>query len=223
MTEVIHDLTMCIKEGMQTFSAPWHPVVEITQLGRHGIENRETRKILIGTHTGTHVDAPRHFIPNGATLDQVPLDTLCGKAKIINFSALPECYEICAQDLENAFESTFSERVIFRFDWDKKALMTNRYYTHHPFLSLEAAEWLVKKKVKLVGMDTPQPDNPLHSRTSEKDAQIHKYLLGNGVILVEYLVGLDAVRSTCVDFFAAPLKIENSDGSPARCFALERF
>ena len=57
MTKLI-DLSMMIEEGMQTFAAPWHPFCEITQLGRHGIENRETRKLTIGTHCGTHIDAP---------------------------------------------------------------------------------------------------------------------------------------------------------------------
>ena len=67
---------MNIEEGMQTFAAHWHPFVEITQLGRHGIENRESRKLTFGTHTGTHIDAPRHFIPGGQTVDRVPLE-LC--------------------------------------------------------------------------------------------------------------------------------------------------
>ena len=64
----IIDLTMSLKEGMQTFPTHWHPFVEITQLGRHGIENRETRKLILGTHTGTHIDAPSHFISDGDTI-----------------------------------------------------------------------------------------------------------------------------------------------------------
>lgn len=69
MSRNIIDLTFPIHEGMTTFPVHWHPIVEISVLGRHGIENRETRKVLLGTHTGTHMDAPRHFIPDGMTVD----------------------------------------------------------------------------------------------------------------------------------------------------------
>lgn len=62
MLEKIVDLTHSIKEGMTTFDAHWHPFVSIKQIGRIGFEGRETREITFGTHTGTHVDAPLHFI-----------------------------------------------------------------------------------------------------------------------------------------------------------------
>ena len=67
----IIDLTITIEEGMTTFPVYWHPFVEVTQMGRIGIEGRETKKIIIGTHTGTNLDAPRHFIENGITIDGV--------------------------------------------------------------------------------------------------------------------------------------------------------
>ena len=86
MTRRIIDLTYPIHEGMTTFPAHWHPVVEITVLGRHGIENRETRKLILGTHTGTHCDAPRHFVPGGKTVDLLPLDIFIGPAFVMDFS-----------------------------------------------------------------------------------------------------------------------------------------
>ena len=88
------DLTMTIKEGMQTFASHWHPFVEITQLGRFGIENRETRKIVLGTHTGTHIDAPRHFIKNGLTIERLSLEQLNGTATVLDFSSLPDKTEV---------------------------------------------------------------------------------------------------------------------------------
>ena len=88
MSRII-DLTFPIHEGMTTFPAPWHPFVEITQLGRHGLEGRETRKIVIGSHTGTHCDAPRHFIPGGATIDEIPLDVFIGPAVVCDLSGAP--------------------------------------------------------------------------------------------------------------------------------------
>ena len=85
MSKII-DLSMTIEERMITFGAYWHPKVKITQLGKFGRENRETRKITIGTHTGTHIDAPRHFIKNGKTVEKINLNWLCGEALLLDFS-----------------------------------------------------------------------------------------------------------------------------------------
>ncbi len=89
MNEII-DLTYPIEEGMLTFHTHWHPQVSIEQLGKIEIEGRESRKIIFGTHTGTHVDAPLHFISNGKSIDEIPLTKLNGKITIFNFSHLEE-------------------------------------------------------------------------------------------------------------------------------------
>src|SRR5271168_5192186 len=92
----IVDLSLPVEEGMMTFPTHWHPVVEVTILGRHGIEGRETRKIVLGTHIGTHADAPRHFIPNGATIDEIPLELLVGPATVVDFTGCRPLQEIAA-------------------------------------------------------------------------------------------------------------------------------
>lgn len=214
----IIDLTMTIQEGMQTFATHWHPFVEITQLGRHGIEDRETRKITLGTHTGTHIDAPRHFIENGITVENIPLDDLVGPATLIDFSYLPEFHEISKEELVSKLVNKDKTRIVFRFDWDKH-INTNIYYKNHPYFSEEACSWLVENHCKLIALDTPQPDNPKNGRGAEKDAPNHKILLGNNVKIVEYLVNLKEIP---VDYFwltVAPLKLKDGDGAPVRCFA----
>lgn len=217
----IVDLTMIIEEGMQTYNAYWHTFTEITQLGRHGIENRETRTVKIGTHTGTHIDAPRHFIKDGATVDQIDLVQLCGKAAVLDFSYLPDFHEVSLHELEIELVSKSAERIIVRFDWDKKALGTARYYTDHPYFSEEACLYLVKSGCKLLAMDIPQPDNPLNGYGADKDSPNHLILLENYVILVEYLVNVSEIISQEVMLYVAPLKIKDGDGAPARCFVVE--
>ncbi len=217
----IVDLSMPIREGMQTFAAPWHPYVEITQMGRHGLEDRETRKIVMGTHTGTHMDAPRHFVPGGATVDQIDLDLLIGPASLLDFSEAPDFSQVDRQELAAAVGMRPVERIILRFDWDVRALGTRRYYTDHPFLSEEACRWLVERGCRLLAMDTPQPDDPKNCRGAAKDAPNHKILLGNHVILVEYLVNLAALTSPIPALYVAPLRIVEGDGAPVRCFAIE--
>ena len=221
MTRRFIDLTMTIEEGMQTFAAHWHPIVKIKQLGRHEIENRETRKIVIGTHTGTHIDAPCHFIKKGKTVDSIPLDRLIGPATVIDFSTTHHFQQMEIEDFENALKDRPTERLIIRFDWDKH-LSTEQYYTNHPFLSEKACYWLLDKGCHLLAMDTPQPDNPQNSQGSLLDAPNHKILLGGDMLLVEYLVNIRAIKKPVVELVVAPLKIKGGDGSPVRCFAIER-
>lgn len=218
----IIDLSMTIEEGMQTFCAHWHPFVEITQMGRHGIENRETRKLVLGTHTGTHMDAPRHFVRDGETAENISLDCLVGPATVLDFSTAADFKELHPEDLEKAIGSYSKERLIFRFDWDARALGTNRYYTDHPFLSEQACEWLVHNGCRLIALDTPQPDNPKNGRGAEKDAPNHRILLGSNTIIVEYLVNIREIKQPEVELVVAPIKIKEGDGAPARCFAIER-
>ncbi len=218
----IVDLSMTIEEGMQTFCAHWHPFVEITQMGRHGIEDRETRKLVLGTHTGTHVDAPRHFVRGGETIDNIDLDCFVGPATVLDFSLAKDFQEICVTDLEQKIGNKPKERLIIRFDWDKRALGTNRYYSDHPYLSEKACHWLVTNGCRLIALDTPQPDNPKNGRGAEKDAPNHRILLGGNTIIVEYLVNLHSIQKQEVDFVIAPIKIKDGDGAPARCFVIER-
>jgi arylformamidase len=213
------DLTMTIAEGMQTFPTHWHPFVEISQLGRHGIENRETRKLVLGTHTGTHIDAPRHFIQNGGTVDNIPLGLLIGQAVLLNFSHVPPRHEVTKEEIIVALGGRPCSRVVIRFDWCKY-LGTMKYYADQPFLSEAAAEYLVENGCNLVALDVAMPDNPLNNKSAEKDSPNHKIFLSKGVYIVEYLVNLSEINSSEFEFVVAPLKIGGGDGAPARCLAI---
>jgi len=214
------DLTFPIHEGMTTFPVPWHPVVEISILGRHGIENRETRKITLGTHTGTHCDAPRHFVPGGISVDELSLYILTGPAYVLNFSLLAELSEINSHDLELALGENRPERLVLRFDWCRK-WGTMEYYSEHPYLTEEAGEWLVARGIRLIAMDTPMPDNPKNGRGTVNDSPLHKIFLKHGVIIVEYLCNLKELTQENIELIVLPLKIAGADGAPVRCIAYE--
>ena len=217
----IVDLTMVIEEGMQTFPTLWHPFVEVTQLGRHGLENRETRRIVLGTHTGTHIDAPRHFIDKGTTVESLPLDTLVGEAAVLDFTDFAgPAYAVQVADLERALQGRSPKRILMRFDWDR-LLGSMKYYDECPYLSDEAATWLVDNGCVLLAMDTPMPDNPKNGRGTKNDSPVHKILLGSGVILVEYMVNFAPLPTVgYINLVVAPLKIKEGDGAPARAFAI---
>jgi arylformamidase len=220
----IIDLSLDLHEGMMTFPTNCHPVVEISILGRHGIEGRETRKLVLGTHTGTHTDAPLHFIPNGKGIDEVPLDVLVGEAAVVNFAPATANQEIGVPALKNALKSsgeTVPARLILRTDWsDHFGQMS--YYNSYPHFSEDAARWLVDGGCRLIAMDTPSPDNPAHSRASGKDSPNHRVLLGAEVVLVEYLCNLRSLSKPVVELVVLPLKVKGADGSPTRCVAIER-
>jgi len=216
----IVDLSYIIEVGMLTFGAPWHPVVEISIMGRHSLEGRETRKVVLGSHTGTHVDAPAHFIPGGLTIDKTPLDVLIGRAHLIEFPDSPPMRKVEILDVKKQLgEKPAYERVVFRFDWSRH-WGTGQYYCDWPYLSRELCEWLIESGVSLVGMDTPSPDNPYDNRASGNDSPHHKLFLQKGVTLVEYLCNLEAIGEKVFDLVALPLKIKDGDGAPARVVAL---
>lgn len=217
MNEII-DLTYDIEEGMTTFNAPWHPTVSVKQLGRHKSEGRETREVSLGTHTGTHVDAPLHFIEGGKSIEELDLDILIGEVTIVDFSHLGE-NECITKEMLDDFSIT--KRILFKFSWGKH-WNTEKFYQGYPFFSKEAAEYLVSTNVELIGMDTPSPDD---SRTKlneeilgrEKDSPIHKFFLSNGVVLVEYVANLDKVDNYVGwSIIVMPLRIKGADGSSAR-------
>lgn len=216
---MIIDLTMTLREGIMTFPVHWHPVLEITQLGRFHVEGRETRKIIMGTHTGTHVDAPRHFVPNGETIENTDLDIYYGPARILDFSDLPDKSEVSLAMIKERIGLNFPPRLLFRYDWEKR-ISNLEYYSHHPYLSEEACEWLVKQGVKLVGTDAPMPDDPRNGRGSKKDSPNHTIFLSNGVAILEYLVNLAQIPSENFILAALPLPIESGDGSPVRAVAI---
>lgn len=212
------DLSMPIHEGMTTYPAHWHPIVEVSQLGRHGIEGRETRKITLGTHTGTHADAPRHFYDGGQTIDQIQMDDLIGEAVLVDLRHMVTqsgLEAIVAKDFGAVSDAFMGRAVVLWFDWDR-FLGNKYYYEGHPYLAPSAIEFLVNSGCRMLAMDTPSPDKP-----HDNAMPAHKALLGSNIVLVEYLVNLRELRDQIFNLFVAPLKIKDADGAPARVFAIE--
>jgi len=140
------DLTFNIEQGMTTFPVPWHPHVEINIMGRLGIEKRETRRLVLGTHTGTHCDAPRHFIEGGRTIDEMEPELLVGEAALIDLRDVPEKSEVGLELLQSRMPDEVPSRVVLRYDWCGH-WGDMSYYSDHPFLSEAAAQWLIDQGV----------------------------------------------------------------------------
>jgi arylformamidase len=215
------DLSHPLHEGMLTFPGLNHPRTEVTQLARHGVEGRATRRLVLGTHTGTHLDAPLHFIEGGGSIDQVPLSTLVGPAVVVDLGPAGPLEEISRERLAAAAGGRLRHpRVLLRFGWSQRFGRMD-FYTESPFLARDACTWLVQQGAALVGMDVPSPDDPRLGHGSEEDSPNHHILLGAGVILLEYLNDLERISAPEVFLAALPLRVRGADGAPARVIAIE--
>ncbi len=182
--------------------------------------------LTISEHTGTHIDAPLHFVPEGPAsygTDGIPLDRLAGRAATVDATHLgPK--GLLEVDHVEAWEREHGpleprDRVLIRYGWDERWSIGpegRRFLEDWPGLSGGAAEYLVEKGVSLVGCDTMAVDV---AETVENPA--HHALLGNEVYVVENLKNLDRLPPFSY-FMALPLKIQGGSGSPVRAVALVR-
>lgn len=212
------DLTLPLSPATQTFPVHWHPRVQVEPLGTHRVEQRETRRLVLGTHSGTHVDAPRHFVPGGASVDEIPLSKLWGPATLVNLTRVRDRESVNEGILARVVGRRPTERLVLRFDGDRR-VGTPEYYSEQPWLTTGAAEWIVEQGCVLLGLDVAMPDNPTEGYGAPIDSPIHKILLSNEIVLVEYLSNLRFVAAEVFELVVAPLKIVEGDGAPARCFA----
>src|SRR5262249_31126294 len=148
--------------------------------------------IAAAVHAGTHVDAPIHFIPDGQSVDAIDLEQLHGQAVCLEVRR-DGLEEISAADLETDNPVVDPGDLVFiRTGWDRWFASDHDRYHLHPYLSLEAARWLVDHEVRLVALDVPTPDLPERgARPPDFDWPIHHLLLGAGVLIAEHLAHLD--------------------------------
>lgn len=204
----------------------WNPEVEVKgDIGR-GDQFRITR---IGTtcHGFTHVDAMAHFVANAPTIEATPLSRVVGRCRVLNLRDVEPNTPIEAERLAASdVGGPDGEILLLSVGWDKKRdYTTKEFWTEAPWLTRGAAEWLYARKPTAVAFDFPQ-DYPirllLEGKTVPNDQHVtHDVLLKNGVTLIEYLVNTSVLAGPRTILCAAPLKITNADGAPARAFAIE--
>jgi arylformamidase len=171
--------------------------------------------LKLATHMGTHIDAAAHFIPNGKVIDQYPISQFTGEGVVVDVrraGAVP----IDVADLEGKAPEIHHGDIVFLYTgYAEKFGVENIHETGHPYLTVEAAQWLVSRGVKLLGMDVFTPDAPDGFRPEGFDWPVHQSLLGNDTLIVENLgPGLAAVAGRRVEIVCVPFHIHDSDGSP---------
>lgn len=214
------DLTLPIEEGMLTFNRPWHVRVRVERLAELGVQGRVTSCITMGSHTGTHMDAPGHFLPGGGGVETLPLDAMIGQATLLDCTDMPRLTAITPDMLQKRLGGRVPTRLVLRYDWDRYWGDGQAYYSGHPYLTAEAAQWLCQGGLRLLGMDSAMADNP-EPGPEEPDSPIHKILLGAGVVILEYLCNLKRLSARDITLVALPLKLMGCDGGPVRCVAYD--
>lgn len=217
---MIVDLSFPITPGMQTFDSDWHNKVDFEQTGNLALHGRRASKVVIGTHSGTHLDAPSHFIEDGLTVDKFPMELAVGMVSVLDFRDCARGHTIELAELMVAIGTrSLYPRVLILSGWSAE-YGREHFYRLSPHLSLEAAKHLADLNVQLICHDMPSLDNPADNREASQDSPVHKILLGRGIWLLEYVNSKNFPSGILeAKLWALPLPLKDLDGSPARCIA----
>ncbi len=160
--------------------------------------------ISFGNHNGTHVDAPSHMIKGGKNLNRIPIDQFFGNGIYIKVTNKKF-------SLKEIKKAGIKRGDIVLFHTGMSDIYTSAgYFTNYPAISQEIANYLVGKKVKMVGVDMCSVDH--------EPFPVHKTLLKNGILIIENLTNLKVLKGKTFKVYSFPLKLE-IDGSPARVIA----
>ena len=219
------DLSHPVAAGMQVF--PGDPEVSISNAATVEADGFQVAELHLGSHTGTHLDAPLHTVPGGAAVDELPLEQLVGPARIVKPAGvsaggdLADLAVIRWQDVAAGLEGLISGTIVlFSTGWSKH--FNSPRYLRHPSFHSEIAEHLVAAGVRLVGVDTLNPDpTPAPGSGGVPQLPFHDVFLGAGGGIIENLTNLAAVTWPDPLFSALPLRLAGVDGSPVRAAAFQ--
>lgn len=194
---------------------PGDPVPDLSIATTIEHEGYNLFNVVLGSQSGSHVDAPYHFNNQGATIDKIDLKHFVGNGLIIDVTHKKNKEEISIEEI-NPYEKQIEEAdiILFKTNWYKKA-GTDEFYDH-PFLSKEGGEYLLSKGKMTIGIDTINLDN-----TGGTEFPIHDMYAKAGGIIAENLANLDSVNFSSPYIIFLPLKLSGCDGSPVRAVAIE--
>ena len=210
----ILDLTLTISDKIPAFPGSPHPHFIPWENIKDCGYNLEL--LFLSSHTGTHMDAPHHFLENGRKIHEISLKKLVSEAVLIK-ARKNNNESITKTDIQK-FEKKYGKiegfsSVIFLTGWQRN-LQKKYYFTKNPGLSVSAAKYLALKKVNLVGIDSPSIDLGKDSKFS-----VHQIFAKKGILIVENLANLDKIKSSKFHLVVLPLKLRGATGSPVRAVA----
>ncbi len=202
----LYDLSLTIHEKMVIW--PGDPAVRLTRVRSIQTDGVSVSSLTTGTHTGTHLDAPAHLLPDGLTVEALALEPLVGPAYV---AYLPEVAIITAQVLEGLALPASCRRLLFRTrNSDEGLLVQGDFRPDYVALAEDAAQWLVERDYLLVGLDALSID-----AYQEQAGVAHRLLLSQKIAVIE---GVDLRQVPPGEYMLCclPLKILGADGAPVR-------
>ncbi len=207
----VHDISVPLRQDMPTYVDEPGPKLEFRKLLSKG--DAATVSVLsLGSHTGTHVDAPSHFLDGGPSVDSLPLDALVGPAYVAEFGGKGH---IMAADLDSLAVPSDCQRLLFKTGngrlWDD-----SNFHTDFIALAPDAARALAERGLKLVGIDYLSIE-----KFRARPHEVHETLLASGVVILE---GVDLRRVAAGEYLlvCAPLNVVGAEGAPARAFLIDQ-
>jgi len=197
----IYDITRPLAPGCIVY--PGDIVPGFTQED-HG--NYLVTSIRMSSHSGTHIDAPSHYLPQGAGVDEIPLPHLMGWCTVVDLTSVKG--ELSRNDLEG--KTGRARKILFKTSFSEQSEFTKDY----PSLGEDAAELLVKKGIQCVGTDAPSIEK------FNCSGSVHRRLLSAGIVIIEML-DLWRVPEGEYWMIALPLRLRGLDGSPCRALLFE--
>lgn len=195
------DLTQPLNDKTPIF--PGDPETKITPVGILEKDGYQDHHVCIGTHVGTHIDAPSHMVLGGKSLDKFSIEKFIGKGVYIKVDGKFDLKEI---------ETTLIEEgdIVLFHTGMSDVYYQPKYFEEYPAMNEEIANYLVEKKIKMVGFDMCGPDH--------EPFPIHNILLGNDILIIENLTNLSQLSGGQFKVYALPIKLQ-IDGAPARVVA----
>jgi arylformamidase len=203
---MIYDVTVPITNTMPVW--PSDPPVQLTpnsHLSRDKSHTVRLTAIAMGSHTGTHIDAPYHFVEGGRRLHEIPLEQLTGKATVLD---IPAARSIARADVAQ-LKLDGVKRVLFKTE-NSRHWKDGKFYENFVYLEPEAAQLLVDRGIVLVGIDYLSID-----KFKSETHPTHFVLLRKNIVILEGL-DLSSVPAGEYDMTALPLHLQDADGAPTR-------
>jgi kynurenine formamidase len=161
----LYDLSQPLNQDAPSW--PFYPPFEVKYIKRKSEHGVNAQYIMSSNHMGTHLDAPRHFVTSGLTIDQLPLEWLYGDGVIVDLSHLDELDIFTPKDIEDRVEVREGDILIIHTGWHEfanfgKTPDEEKYILRHPGPHYDIVPWLIEKKIKLWGVDMISTDHPMN-------------------------------------------------------------
>jgi Predicted metal-dependent hydrolase len=206
------DLTQRIETDMPVY--PGDPAVLLESVLTHEQNQCCVKRLCLGTHTGTHIDVPFHFLADGKKITDFPVDKFLGTGIVIE-AGERKPNEAIERGVFEPYEQVLrpGSIVLVRTGWSR--YFEQEKYQYHPYLTKSAAEYLASRQISIVGIDAFSVDSSLSSRGAA-----HLVFLSREILIVENLTNLAALVSGQEYFFSfLPLLLQEGDASPIRAVA----